>query len=163
DYPVEWAEFLEYATQDTAALIEVHRRMPTHNYSGEHLELWYADQEINERGFKIDRQMAEAALEIIDRNSARLDARVAEPTGGAITRPTQRDRVLRHLVGEDGLLLLNLQADELKKWLKDPSLPDSARELIALRLESAMTSGSKYKTALRMAGPDDRIRHTVQY
>src|SRR5271166_5972894 len=40
DAPAEWARFCNYAIRDTDALAEIHRKLPTSNYSGFNLDAW---------------------------------------------------------------------------------------------------------------------------
>ncbi len=163
-HPVEWQQFLDYAVGDTAALRELYKRLPTHNYQGEHYDLWVLDQEINERGFYIDQDLCRAAVDICQALKDELNAEVEELTNGIITKATQRERVLHHMVGEYGFMMLDLQADTIKKMLKeDATLTPEARRLLEIRLESAMTSQSKYKRALERVGPDGRMRYTLQF
>lgn len=162
-HPVDWAKFLEYAIQDTDTLREVHRKMPAHNYQGEHLDLWYLDQEINERGFQADLDLAHAALTVCEATKARLDDEVDKMTDGAITAATQRQRVLRQLIGNDGLDIFNLQRDTIDKILERDDLEPSARRLLEIRAEASMTSQSKYNRLLESVGPDGRLRFTTQY
>lgn len=162
--PTNWQEFINYGTQDTAALCELYKRLPTHNYSGEHYDLWVLDQEINERGFCIDQQLCTQAVAICQRLKDDLNAEVEELTNGVITAATQRQRVINHMVGEYGFLMLDLTSDTIKKMLKeDDTLTPDARRLLEIRLESAMTSQSKYKRALERVGSDGRMRYTLQY
>lgn len=162
--PEDWEKFVEYAIQDTATLREIHRRLPTHNYVGDHLRLYHIDQLINDRGFAIDLELVEAAIRACDRNKAMLDAEVEKMTDGVVTAATQRERVLHWVVGEDGLLLLDLQADTIKRILKEEKdLAPETRRLLEIRLEASMTSTSKYRRALENVGPDGRMRNTLQF
>ncbi len=163
-HPVEWQEFIDYGVQDTAALRELFKRLPTHNYQGAHYDLWVLDQEINERGFCIDQDLCRSAVAICQELKDNLNAEVEELTNGVITAATQRQRVINHVVGEYGFLMLDLTSDTIKKMLKeDATLTPDARRLLEIRLESAMTSQSKYKRALERVGPDGRMRYTLQY
>ncbi len=163
-HPVEWAEFISYGIQDTVALRQLFKRLPKHNYQGEHYDLWCLDQEINERGFAFDSILAECAVAICETLKESLNDRVTKLTGGVITAATQRQRVLNHMVGEYGFLMLDLQSDTIKTMLKeDATLTPEARELLEIRLESAMTSQSKYKRGLERVGSDGRMRYCFQY
>ena len=63
-HPQEWAEFLAYSYQDIVAMREIHAKMPKWNYRPGHfeLDLWRLDQKINDRGFAVDVELAEAAV-----------------------------------------------------------------------------------------------------
>ena len=163
-HPVEWQKFIDYAVQDTAALREIYKRLPKHNYVGEHHEIWVADMEINNRGFYVDQELCRKALAIRDDMSAHLEREITELTNGAITKGTQRERILHHMVGEYGFLMLDLKADTIKKELEENTeLTPDARRLLELRRDSSLTSLTKYQRALERVGPDGRMRHTIQF
>ena len=163
-HPADWEKFVEYAIQDTEALRQIHKRLPTHNYRGVHIEDYIIDQEINQRGFQTDLILAPAAMAACEKNKDVLNAEIEELTDGIITKPTQRERILHHIVGEDGLLMLDLQADTIKKVLEEEKdLAPGVRRLLELRLEGGMTSITKYQRAVENAGPDGRMRYTLQF
>jgi len=168
-HPVEWAQFIDYAVGDTGALREVFNRLPRHNYDEAGRALWVLDQEINERGFRIDQDLCRAALVIRDNMKLHLNGEVeeltrgADPSFGEITKGTQREKIHHYLVGECGLLLLDLTKDTIKKTLEDKTLDPDTRRLLELRRDSSLTSLTKYQRALERVGPDGRMRHTLQY
>ena len=162
-HPVEWQEFLAYASQDTTALREIHKKLPTHNYVGEHYDLWVLDQEINERGFYVDQELCKAALVIRENMKEHLAREVQELTDGVIKKGTQRQAILNHIVGEYGFLMMNLQKDNIKKILEGNEIDADTRRLLELRRDSSFTSLAKYERALEKVGPDGRMRHTLQY
>lgn len=162
-HPVEWQEFCDYGVQDTATLREIFKRLPKHNYIGEHYDFWVCDQEINERGFAIDLEMCKQATLLKEQMSEQLNTEIQELTNGAIEKGTQREKILHHIVGEYGFLMLNLQKDNIKKILEEEDIDDNTRRLLELRRDSALSSLSKYATGLRRAGPDGRMRYTLQY
>ncbi len=162
-HPVEWLKFLDYAAQDTAALREVYKRLPKHNYINEHREYWIADMESNQRGFYINQELCTAALDVKEKMEAHLESEITEITNGAVTKGTQRARILNHIVGEYGELMLDLQADTIKKMLKRKDLTPEVRRLLELRRDSSFSSLAKYGQALRRVGPDGRMRYTRQF
>jgi DNA polymerase len=92
-----------------------------------------------------------------------MDARVTEITGGKVTAATQRDKLLMHLLMEHGVMLDSLRADDLEDIMKEDWLPTEVKELLKLRISSAMNSTSKYTRLLNCIGPDGRLRGTRQY
>ena len=59
--------------------------------------LWVLSSRINERGFCVDRQFAEAARRIAQAAAPEIDAELAEITGGAVTGINQIARLLQWL------------------------------------------------------------------
>lgn len=162
-HPNEWREFLDYAIQDTAALREIYNRLPSHNYKGEHHALWVADQEINDRGFFVDQDLCRAAVKLRDATKEEVNREIADLTDGRITEGTQRERIHHEIVGEHGIMLLDLTRDTMERVLEEDDLEPEVRQLIELRMKSSLTSLAKYERALEKVGPDGRMRNTLQY
>lgn len=160
-HPEEWAKYCEYARQDVVALREVYKRLPTHNYSGDHKRVWNLDFEINRRGFAVDLELAQAAVKVTEKAKRRMDKQVADLTGGAATATTQRDKVLLHIVGDHGLNLVDLKASTIRELL-DGELDEATRTLLELRLEGSRNATSKYQKMLDTAC-DGRVRYTLQF
>lgn len=161
DEPEKWRLFKDYAIRDTETLREVHKRLPTNNFSfaGGAVQLWHLDQKINRRGFKLDAKLARSAAEFLAIAKTQSDLAMAQATGGAVTAPTQRNRLLDYLQKKLGLDVPNMRAAELRSTLESDDLSPEARYLIEMRLEAGKSSGAKYRRGLQVMGPDERIRY----
>ncbi|MDR5772105.1 MULTISPECIES: DNA polymerase I [unclassified Caballeronia] len=164
-HPTEWAEFVEYAKSDIRAMRAVHAKMPKWNYPNNKTELAlsHLDVQINQRGMQMDVELARAAVQTIDRAQKDLASRTVDLTDGEVTKATQRDKLLKHLLAEYDVDLPDLKKSTLERRINDPDLPDVLRELLAIRLEATMTSSSKYKTLLRGVSHDGRLRGLQQF
>jgi DNA polymerase len=162
-HPAEWARFVEYAAADIVAMRECHARMPVWNYKGAELALWHLDQKINDRGVQVDLALARAALAAVDKEQAALAARTAEMTRGQVASATKRDQLMLHILESFGVDLPDMQSATLERRIADPDLPLALRELLAVRLQASTTSTSKYKTLLRGASKDGRLRGILQF
>lgn len=162
-HPVEWQRFVEYAGLDIEAMREVDRRLPKWNYQGDELALWFLDQTINDRGVCMDVELAEAAIDAVAKAQKILAARTVELTDGAVQAATQRDALLAHLLAEYGVQLPDMQKSTLERRIDDPDLPLAMRELLAIRLQASTSSTAKYKTLVRGASSDGRLRGTLQF
>jgi len=163
DFPAEWAAFKRYAMVDTAALRQIYRRLPKHNFQGTNLQWWWLDQLVNNRGFGFDAQLAETAMDLLGRAKRRNDERVAEATEGAVAAATQRTKLLDYLNQRYGAGLENLRASTIRDMLDGDSLEPGLRLLLEIRLDAAKASGAKYRKGLQLLGPGRRIRHAHQY
>jgi DNA polymerase bacteriophage-type len=161
-HPQEWDQFLKYAKGDIEAMREVHKRLPTWNYSGAELALWHLDQRINDRGVCVDLDLAYAAIEAVAKEQVVLADRTLDLTNGEVSSTTKRDALLEHILGEYLVSLPDLQGSTLERRLSDPNLPDGLRELIAIRLQASTTSTSKYKS-LANGAVDGRLSGTLQF
>ncbi|QTP33517.1 DNA polymerase I [Burkholderia glumae] len=164
-HPAEWARFLEYAGRDITAMRAVHKAMPKWNYpnNAAELALWHQDQRINMRGIQMDVELARAAVAAIAKAQKDLAERTVELTDGDVTKATQRDKLLAHLLAEYGVDLPDMKKSTLERRINDPDLPEPLRELLAIRLEATMTSSSKYGTLLRGVSSDGRLRGLTQF
>ncbi|SAL47092.1 DNA polymerase I [Caballeronia arvi] len=164
-HPTEWAEFIEYGKSDIRAMRAVHKKMPKWNYPNNRSELAlsHLDVKINQRGMQMDVDLARAAVRAIDVAQKDLARRTVDLTDGEVTKATQRDKLLQHLLAEYDIDLPDLKKSTLERRMNDPDLPDSLRELLAIRLEATMTSSSKYKTLLRGVSHDGRLRGLMQF
>jgi DNA polymerase len=161
-HPKEWADFVEYARLDVEAMREVRQRLPVWNLKPAEIGLWQLDQRINERGVKIDLELAEAALRAASRAGKSLAHRADVLTDGAVTNTTQRSKTLDHLRS------MGLETEDLKKGtvsalLKGDTLTPDVRELLTIRSRAAATSPAKYRVLLNGTSRDGRLRGTLQF
>lgn len=162
-HPAEWARFVSYAGLDIEAMRESHKRMPVWNYQGRELQLWHLDQRINDRGVFTDVPLAHAALTAVDQAQRELAQRTHELTDGQVASATKRDQLLMHILESYGVDLPDLQMSTLERRIADPDLPPALRELLAIRLQASTTSTSKYKTLIKGASADGRLRGILQF
>lgn len=162
-HPEDWAKFIEYAKSDILAMREAMKKMPMWNYRGVERELWHLDQRINNRGVRIDLELAQAATKAVEKEQKSLAERARNLTGGAVQAATQRDALLTHILDEYGVTLPDMTKATLERRVNDPELPIALRELLAIRLEASTTSTAKYKTLLRSTSSDGRLRGTLQF
>lgn len=161
-HPVEWARFLEYAGADILSMRACAARMPNWNYTGSELALWHRDQRINDRGFAVDLEFAEAAVIATEREQERLSHEAYGATGGAVTAATQRDALLEHILEEYGVSLPDMQGSTLERRINDPDLPDAVKELLIVRMQASSTSTSKYR-AVQRGAVNGRLCGTLQF
>lgn len=163
-HPVEWARFVDYARLDVEAMRELYKKMPRWNYpDGIEYRRWVLDQQINDRGFKVDVELAQAAVRATEAEKRRLADRTNELTDGEVSSATKRDALLRHLLEQYGVDLPDMKKDTLERRLEDQDLPWPVRELIAIRLQAATASTAKYKSILKAVNADGRMRGTLQF
>lgn len=163
-HPVEWERFKDYARSDIPSMRALYAKIPKVNYpsSREHA-LWCLDQRMNDRGFLVDTELAEAAIATVAKAKKGMDTRTQEMTDDAIRSTTQRDQILKHVLDEYGVDLPDMQRSTLERRLGDPDLPDGARELLAMRLQTSTTSNAKYQSLLKSVSSDGRLRGTMLF
>lgn len=159
-HPDEWAMFIRYAVSDITAMREVFHKLPRWGNSEFEDRVLELDQLINDRGFKVDVALAEAAIEAVEKHKAQLQEEAQRKYGGSLTGkdflPILRELAPAHRIH-------NAQKSTLNDLLADEDLPDDARTIIEMRLGAASTASTKYNPLLLGRSSDDRRRGCIQY
>lgn len=159
-HPDEWALFIKYAVSDITAMREVFHKLPRWGNSEFEDRVLELDQLINDRGFKVDVALAEAAIEAVEKHKAQLQEEAQRKYGGSLTGkdflPILRELAPAHRIH-------NAQKSTLNDLLSDDDLPDDARTIIEMRLGAASTASTKYNPLLLGRSSDDRRRGCLQY
>lgn len=159
-HPDEWALFIKYAVSDITAMREVFHKLPRWGNSEFEDRVLELDQLINDRGFKVDVPLAEAAIEAVEKHKAQLQEEAQRKYGGSLTGkdflPILRELAPAHRIH-------NAQKSTLNDLLADDDLPDDARTIIEMRLGAASTASTKYNPLLLGRSSDDRRRGCLQY
>ncbi|ELG9697274.1 DNA polymerase [Salmonella enterica subsp. enterica serovar Dublin] len=159
-HPDEWALFIKYAVSDITAMREVFHKLPWWGNSEFEDRVLELDQLINDRGFKVDVALAEAAIEAVEKHKAQLQEEAQRKYGGSLTGkdflPILRELAPAHRIH-------NAQKSTLNDLLADEDLPDDARTIIEMRLGAASTASTKYTPLLLGRSSDDRRRGCLQY
>ena len=163
DRPADWQRFLGYAKHDAIALREIYKRLPRHNFEGTDLEVWWVDQLANNRGFATDVPLTLACIAVLGRAKYQSDASMVAATKGAVRAATERQRLINYLQRTCGLDIPNLKAATVREYLDADNTRPEIRYLLQMRLDGSKSAGSKFKRALSMLGPEDRIRHALQF
>lgn len=124
-------------------------------------QLWFLDQIINDRGVGVDRELASAALAIVDQHTEKLNMELRELTGGAVARGTNVAQ-LRAWLAEQGVETESLDKAHLAALL-DSELPAEARRAIELRRELSKASVKKITALLAGTDEDGRARGLLQF
>lgn len=161
--PEDWIKFVNYCRLDVEAERELFNVLPKWNCTEWEHRLQVLDAEINRRGMQIDVELAEAAVELSERNKKLLAEETQRQTRGEVGAATQRDALIDYMAREYGWKIDTMTKAELEKRVDDPSVPDPVRELLKLRLMSTKTSIQKFKALLRRVNKDGRIRGGLQF
>jgi len=163
-HPIEWQRFRDYGGSDIKAMRELRRKLPRVNYPSprEHA-LWCLNERMNDRGMAVDLDLARAAISTVAAAKKIMDKRTQEMTDDELRSTTQRDQLLRLVLDEYGVDLPDMQKSTLERRLVDPDLPDGARELLAMRLQTSTTSNAKYNSLIKATSEDGRLRGSLLF
>lgn len=159
-HPEEWAKFLRYAALDIIAMREVYWRIPDWGNTPKEDEILLIDQLINDRGFYVDVDLANAAIKAVQAHKEELKEEAWERFGGKLTGndflPALRDLA-------PAFTIHNAQKSTLNDLLEDPDFPDEGKALIEMRLGASSTASTKYNPLVNGLSSDGRRRGCLQY
>lgn len=153
DAPDKWETFKAYNRQDVEAELAIDRRLSRFPVPDSIWEEFYLDQEINDRGIRVDMELVEAALTLDAQAKEKLSADMHRLTG--IENPNSVYQLLDWLDGQGykSDSLDKKQVRELLKTAKDP-----VRSVLELRLMLSKSSVKKYQAMQTAACSDSRAR-----
>lgn len=160
DAPEKWETFRRYNVRDVEAERAIARRLANHPVPEQEWRVWQMDQRINDRGVKIDRDLAEAAVSVAAQNAEALTGEMLKLT--KLENPNSVSQ-LKAWLAEAGEETDSLSKDWVAEKLK--TLPEGdVRRVLEIRRELGKSSVAKYEAMLRSADPvDDRVRGTLQH
>jgi len=154
--PEQWAEFGKYCEQDVATLQDVRRRLPGWPSKFER-DLWYVDQRVNDRGMRVDLDLARAAVRAAEQNDEALGREVIEITGVENPGSTQQ---LGRWCEDVGFPMENWQARTVEEGLGRAHAygRGDVQRVLELRQELALVAANKFGAILRGVSCDGRLR-----
>jgi DNA polymerase len=170
DKPEEWTRFGEYCDTDVYALRDAHRAlMARYLHTRADLAGWpteieqrvfIADQQINDRGIRVDTEMAREAVRAGADNALELEAEMYALTG--LANPGSVAQMTGWLA-ERGIEVPDLRAATVSELLAREDLGDVVRRALVIRQETALAASKKFAAAVRSTSGDGRARGLFQY
>lgn len=160
DRPEDWATFKAYCVRDVDVERQIDDATAWYTVTDDERELYTIDQTINDRGVRIDMQLAREAA----RMDATLKAKLLQKGRllSGLDNPGSTSQVKAWLAEQTGeevkSLNKNSRADLMKSC--DSKL---IQEVLDIQAQTNKTSCAKYYTMLEMAGKDDRARGVTQF
>jgi DNA polymerase len=171
-------EMGDYCVDDVQATTELKQRLRPMSVIEQ--RDWLINERINDRGVKIDLELATLALQYAEDEKAEIADRLNELTGGAVTKHSQAARLAKFVHSSlQGYPLLQeqlfkssdlgerkLSCDKAirENLLASAELPEHTREVIQLAHDGGKSSVSKFERMLAMADPDtDRVHGVFVY
>ena len=161
--PEEFDKLCLYCLQDTNTEHAVSKALP--EMTPYELQVWRLDQQINDRGIKIDVEAVRNLKSKVEFYNAMKLLRFKFLTKGKVNSPRQT-AVLKDWLEERGFAVPNLQKDTIVKALdffKDQHLAENVREVLDIKLSLGKVSVTKLDAMLRYAQKDGRARGFLMY
>jgi len=167
-HPLDWEMFLEYGRMDIPSMRAVSNLLPSWNYGevgagAKERDLWFLDQEMNDRGVPIDLDLVQAAIRATDDEQARLKKRVQVATRDQVDAATQRDKLIEFIFAEYGIGLADMTKATITKMLDRDDLDPELVELLRMRQQASKSSTAKYKTFANAVNKDGKLRGMIQF
>src|SRR5262249_34596184 len=137
----------EYCRQDVEVERELYGRLPP--LSPTEQAIWELSSRINQRGFCVDREFAQAARKIAEAAEPEIDREIAELTAGDVTSINQVARLTTWLQ-DHGCALESLDRKAIERQLVngDNDLSPLIRRVLELRLGGAQAAVKKINALL---------------
>ena len=156
--PDRWALYREYNRRDVEAELAIRRRLQRYPVPDSVWEEYHLDQQINDRGIRVDRELVAQAAGMDETARASLAGRMRELTG--LENPASAAQLKEWLAGQ-GYAVDTLGKREVAAMLK--TAPPALREVLELRLKLSKSSVSKYAAMRSAACWDGRCRGMFQF
>jgi DNA polymerase len=164
--PDEWFNDVErfntlykYCQQDVRAEAAIHHTIP--RLTPYELKVYQLDQRINDRGLRIDVELAKSAQWVWEEHKQRLNKELATLTNGEVKSADELTNLKRFVRDQTGLDTTDMSKDGVENLIEQTG--EVARRALEIRRETSLSSVAKYKKMMECRGPDDRIRGTMQY
>lgn len=160
DRPEDWAAFGAYCDQDVETMRDAAKRLDCGFPRMEDF-VYDEDQRINDRGVRVDVELARAAERCFKDNRAEalkeIERIAGVDNGNSVAQ-------LRAWLKSRGVDTEDLRKDTVKELLeREDKIPDDVRRVLTLRQECAVSAAAKFTAAIRATNDDGRLRGTMQY
>lgn len=157
--PEKWALFKRYNGMDVIAERANDRKLAPWPVPESIMQQWREDVEMNALGVAVDMELVEGALACSALITEEQTAESKTLTG--LANPGSRAQLLGWLHNR-GIELPGLTKEDVIHALAG-ELPSDVRRVLELRQQLGKTSNTKYETIAASAGPDHRVRGTLQF
>lgn len=158
--PADWDAYVEYNRQDVVSMRDNIYRLGKGFPSAEEYEAWVTATRINDRGIKIDTDLAGAAHRQYEANKKQDLARVKEITG--LDNPNSVQQ-FKGWLADQGFEMESIDKAHVAELLERDDLPDEVREAVERKQLAALSAATKYVIAQGSTNSDGRLRGTIKY
>lgn len=149
--PGKWEQFKSYNIRDVETEMEIQKKLSRFPVPEFVWDEYHLDQEINDRGIRLDIQMVESAIDVDGQSRKDLIAQIQTLT--ALENPNSVAQMKAWLT-EHGMEIESLGKKEVAAMLKDA--PPDMREALILRQQLAKSSVKKYQAMQNCVCADGR-------
>lgn len=151
--PDKWEAFKQYNIRDVETEIGIKNRLAKFPVPEEIWDEYHIDQEINDRGVRIDMNLVKEAIEMDSRSQSELTAAMKDIT--ALDNPNSVQQ-MKQWLSDNGLETDSLGKKVVAELIK--TAPPELQTVLELRRQLSKSSVKKYQTMERAVCDDGRAR-----
>lgn len=159
--PEKWEKYKLYCKQDVHAEYTMLQMLSAYELPESEQQMYILDQEINDRGIKIDITFAKNAVKVDQKNTFELTKRLKEITG--LSNPGSPAQLKTWLSSNMGKEVKSLTKDDIPVLMQEAGRGSAAYEVLDLRKKLAKTSVKKYMAMLACVCDDGRAHGLFQF
>ncbi len=156
--PEKWARYKSYNIRDVETEMQIQERLSKFPVPEYVWEEYHMDQEINDRGIRVDMPFVKQAISLDQKTRERLMQEMQEKTN--LDNPNSVVQ-MKSWLSENGLETETLGKKAVAALIDDVS--DELAEVLTLRQQLARSSVKKYQAMEAAACKDDRCRGMFQF
>lgn len=153
DDPGKWETFKKYNQRDVEVEMSIQRKLRNFPVPDFVWDEYHIDQEINDRGVRIDMDLVEKAIDMDTRSRGELTEKMQKLTN--LDNPNSVQQ-MKQWLSDNGMEVDSLGKKAVAALLK--TAPPELAEVLELRQQLAKSSVKKYQTMQRAVCDDSRAR-----
>ena len=156
--PDKWDAFKRYNLRDVETEMGIQQRLAKFPVPDQVWEEYHIDQEINDRGVRLDMELVHAAIDMDTRSRQELTTAMKRMT--SLENPNSVQQ-MKQWLSDNGMETESLDKKAVAELLKDA--PAELREVLSLRQQLAKSSVRKYQAMENTVCSDSRARGMFQF
>lgn len=158
----KWNLFINYCIQDVEVERNIRNELNTYgSYDRSEHSLWALDQEINDRGILLDKELIKNILAFNEVNTRDLSQELQNLTG--LDNSNSDIQLKQWFAKEEGFLPESLDKAAVIELLEGSRISTKARKVLQIRQELKKTSIKKYEAMERSMCKDGKLRGILQF
>lgn len=154
----QWALFIHYNLRDVETEMEIQEKLRHFPVPEDVWDQYYLDQEINDRGIRVDGKLVNNAITMDIRSREELVQQIKDLT--ALNNPNSVAQ-MKQWLADNGLETDTLGKKQVLSLLKDA--PKPLGDVLSLRQQLAKSSVKKYQAMANAMCADGRVRGMFQF
>ena len=156
--PDKWEAFKRYNLRDVETEMGIQQKLAKFPVPDQVWEEYHIDQEINDRGVRLDMELVHSAIEMDTRSRRELTTAMKRIT--ALENPNSVQQ-MKQWLSDNGMETESLDKKAVAELLKNA--PEELREALSLRQQLAKSSVRKYQAMENTVCSDSRARGMFQF